>query len=252
MNIAICLYGQPRLYEKGYTNIRKFIELNHKHSFDFFFHTWYDENMVGQYYTPSSWSNATKEALEIKKNTINNLLMLFKPKDYIFEPPIIFDTTPYINTYMYSIDTNINNKNINNVISSMYSRKKVSSLLENYVKTQNNNYNFIISIRFDFLNELNFLIEDMKCNVINCRNTSPRLFIIDNLIITNYDLFIKYSNTYSNLLLIMNNTENKKYLDDIGCGFAIVNETLVTANLKLYYNNLHEILFMNNKIPNFC
>jgi hypothetical protein len=252
MNIAFCLYGQPRLYEEGYANIKKFVDLNNKHSFDFFFHTWYDEKMVGQYYTPSLWSNASKDALKIKKNTMNDLLTLFKPKDYVFEEPITFDITPYVNTYMYSVDTVVNNRNINNIISSLYSRKQVAKLLENHVNTKNMNYDFIISIRFDFLNELNFLIEDMQKNVINCRNVSPRLFIADNLIITNYELFIKYSSTYSNLLLIMNNYKSKEYLDHVGCGFQIVNETLVTANLKLYYDDLYNVIYFNNKIPNFC
>jgi hypothetical protein len=251
MKIAVCLYGQPRLYEQGYVNIKRFVDLNNKHSFDFFFHTWYDEKSVGQYYTPSSWSNASKDALEIKKNTINDLLTLFNPKDYIFEAPITFDTSEYKNTYMYSIDTIVNNKNINNVISSMYSKQQVAKILENYVNEQNINYDFIISIRFDFLNEINFLIEDMKKNVINCRNVRPRLFVVDHLIITNYELFIKYSNAYSNLLLIMQNAKDKQYLENIGCGFAMVHETIVTANLKLYYDNLYDILYLNDKIPDF-
>ena len=251
MKIAVCLYGQPRLYEQGYANIKKFVNLNNKHSFDFFFHTWYDEKMVGQYYTPSLWSNASKSALEIKKNTMNDLLSLFKPKKYIFESPIIFDISEYKNTYMYSIDTNVNNKNINNVVSSIYSKQQVAKILENHVNEQNINYDFIISIRFDFLNEINFLIEDMQKNVINCRNTSPRFFVIDNLIITNYELFIKYSNAYSNLLLIMNNSEHKDYLDRIGCGFAMVNETIVTANLKIYYDNLYDVLYLHDTIPDF-
>lgn len=251
MNIAVCLYGQPRLYEQGCANIQKFVDLNSKHSFDFFFHTWFDEKSVGQYYSCSPWRNISKDDLKINKNTLSDLLALFKPKDYIFEPPITFDITPYINTLMYSIDTNHNNQNINNTISSLYSRQEVAKLLENHVNTQNIVYDFIISIRFDFLNELNFLIEDMQKTVINSRNVSPRLFIVDNLIITNYELFIKYSSTYSNLLLIMNNAKIKEYLDLIGCGFQMVNETLLTANLKLYYEDLYKVVYLNNKIPNF-
>jgi hypothetical protein len=71
------------------------------------------------------------------------------------------------------------------------------------------------------------------------------------MIITNYELFLQYSNTYKNLDKILENINYKKYLDDIKCGYQFVVETLVTGNLLIYYENLHEIIYLNNKIPNF-
>ena len=207
--------------------------------------------MIGQYYQCAPWRNISKDELEIKEDIINNLINLYEPKEYLYESPKIFDTSLYNNTKMFLLSSDINKKNINNTISSLYSRYQVSTLLKKYIDNQNIIYDFIISIRFDFLNELNFTIEDLKKNVINCMNVNPRLYIAYNLIITNYDLFIKYSSTYLNLLKIMNNIKDKEYLEQIGNGFAIVNESLVTGNLKLYYNNLHEIIYLNNKIPNF-
>jgi hypothetical protein len=249
MKIAVCLHGQPRLYEKGYENIKKFTELNNTHFFDFFFHTWYDEKLVGQYYECSPWRNILKNELEIKQNTIKDLLYLFKPKEFNYETPITFDLNPYVNTLMYSQSDNIHRKSLNNTISNIYSKYQVSKLLEEYVNKNNTHYDFIISIRFDFLNELNFLIEDMKENVINCMNVSPRLYISDFLIITNQELFFKYSNTYINLLLSMNSHLNKEYLDSVGCGFGMCPESIVTSNVNLYYKNLYNVIFLNNKIP---
>ena len=37
MKIAICLFGQPRLYETGYRNLKGLIDNNKEHEFDFFF-----------------------------------------------------------------------------------------------------------------------------------------------------------------------------------------------------------------------
>jgi hypothetical protein len=76
------------------------------------------------------------------------------------------------------------------------------------------------------------------------------MYIADNLIITNYDLFLIYSNTYLNLLEIMTIT-NIEFRESIGYGWGLIAESLVTSNLRLYYDNLYEIIYMNNKIPNF-
>jgi hypothetical protein len=254
--IAICLYGQPRLYKNGYNTIKEFINMNKKHTFDIFFHTWYDENLVGEYYKCGPWRNIPKNELLIESDVINNLINLYKPKDYEYETPIDFDLDIYSKTKMYLSDSKTNQDNINNTLSCMYSKYKVSKILEKYVNDNNVTYDNVISIRFDFLNKMNFLIEDMKHNVINCMdvnnmNVKPRLYIPYNLIVTNYDLFIKYSSVYSNLLKIMDNDEIQEYIDSIGCGFRVVNESLLTANLKLYFDNLYEIIYYNNKIPNF-
>jgi hypothetical protein len=251
MKIAICLYGQPRLYEKGYINIKNFIDLNNTHSFDSFFHTWYDDNMIGQYYQCAPWRNISKAELEIKSDTIDNLINLYEPKEYMYESPKIFDTSIYNNTDMFLSSSDAIKQNINNTISSIYSKYQVSNLLKKYVDNKSIIYDFIISIRFDFLNELIFTIEDLKKDVINCMNVYPRLYIVDNLIITNYDLFMKVSNTYLNLLQIMNNNKIKEYFKQISETYVVINESLITANLKLYYNDLHKIIYMNSKIPNF-
>jgi hypothetical protein len=119
---------------------------------------------------------------------------------------------------MFNESSKILQTNANNTISCIYSKYQVSRLLEDWVNENSENYNFVISIRFDFLNKLNFKIEELLNNKINVMNTSPRLYISDNCVIANYELFLKYSKTYINLEKILINTDLKIYLDNIKCG----------------------------------
>lgn len=94
-------------------------------------------------------------------------------------------------------------------------------------------------------------MKEMLNNKINVMNVSPRLYISDNCIITNYVNFIQYSNTYENLDKILENIDFKIYLDNIKCGYNFISEALVTANLLVYYSDLYSIIYLHNKIPNF-
>jgi hypothetical protein len=251
MKIAICLYGQPRLYKEGYSVIKDFMEHNDDCVFDFFFHTWYSESLVGQHYQCAPWRNIKQEDLLIKENTITNLIDLYKPKKFMYEPPKIFDANNYINSEIYINSSEIFKQNANNTLSALYSRNCVSCLLQSYVDNIEK-YDIVISIRFDFLNKLNFKLKTMQNNKINVMNVLPRLYIADNMVITNFDNFIKYSNAFNNLDKIFVNIEYKKYLEDIQCGYNFINESLTTANLLIYYNDLRDVICMNSYVPNFC
>ncbi len=251
MKIAICFYGQPRLYKQGYNIIKEFIDYNNEHSFDIFFHTWYDEKLVGQYYQCAPWRNIPENELLIETNLIDNLIELYKPKKYLYESPKDFDISHIKCSKMYKDSSNDLKTNANNTLSCIYSKYMVFKILEDYVNNTNEKYNLCISIRFDFLNKLNFKIEEMLNSKINVMNVSPRLYIADNCVITNYDLFMQYSSTYINLDKILENTNWKIYLDNIKCGYNFIGETLVTANLLIYYLDLHSVIYLHNKIPNF-
>lgn len=250
MKIAICLYGQPRLYKEGYDVIKDFMEYNDDCVFDLFFHTWYSENLVGQYYKCAPWRNINQQDLLIQANTIPNLIDLYKPKKFMYEPPKIFDAN-YINSQVYLNSSEIFKQNANNTLSALYSRQCVSCLLQNYSDNVGEKYDIVISIRFDFLNKLNFKLNTMKNNKINGMNVLPRLYLADHIVITDFDNFIKYSNAFNNLDKIFINLEYKKYLEDIQCGYNFINESFTTANLLIYYNNLQDIIHMNSDIPNF-
>lgn len=127
----------------------------------------------------------------------------------------------------------------------------VSQLMREYVHETGKKYDYVISIRFDFLNKLNFKIDEMSIDKINVMDVYPRLYISDNFVVTNYDLFIKYSNTYPNLKQILKNVHYEYYLNSIRCGYGFVNETLVTANLLIYFERLDHIIHLHSKIPDF-
>jgi hypothetical protein len=251
MKVAICLYGQPRLYEEGYNVIKDFMEHNDDCVFDFFFHTWYSESLVGQYYQCAPWRNIKQEDLLIKKNTIAKLVDLYKPKKCMYEPPKIFDKNHYINSKIYVNSSEILKQNANNTLSALYSRQCVSDLLQSYSDNVEEKYDIVISIRFDFLNKLNFKLNTMKNNKINVMNVFPRLYLADHIVISDFDNFIKYSNAFNNLDKIFIKLEYKKYLEDVKCGYNFINESLTTANLLIYYNDLRDVIHMNSSIPNF-
>jgi hypothetical protein len=251
MKIAICFYGQPRLFKQGFEIIKNFIDCNNEHSFDIFFHTWYDKNLVGQHYQCSPWRNIPQSQLLIDNNLIDNLIELYKPKKYLYESPITFDLTNIKNSKMYNESSDVIKTCTNNTISCIYSKYQVSKLLQDYITETDEKYEIVISIRFDILKKLDFKIEEMLNQKINTMNVLSRLYISDHIIITNYELFLQYSNTYENLDNILENINYKKYLDDIKCGYQFVVETLVTANLLIYHSNLYDIIYLNDKIPCF-
>jgi hypothetical protein len=258
MKVAICIHGQPRLYKNGFDNINEFCELNKNCMFDFFFHTWYSSDLVGSYYECSTWRNINKYDLLITENTIDDLIELYKPKKFLYEKPKLFEIDNLKNTLMYKLSeitkpSTLYYNNLHSVISNIYSKYKVSELLNEYVKDNQVNYDIVISIRFDFLNKINInLLNDIKLDKLNSmKNCDNRLYISDHLVISNYDIFTKYSSTYINIDKIVNNKELIDYLNYVNCGHNICPETLMTANMYLYYKDLYDIVYYNSKIINY-
>jgi hypothetical protein len=251
MNVSICIYGQPRLYKNGHSTIKEFIERNSEHNFDFFFHTWFDANKVGEYYQCAPWRPIPQSDLLIEESVVDKLKELYQPRKYSCDAPKIFDLTDVENRKMFVKSDETLKKNANNTMSCIYSKYAVSKLMQEYVNETDKKYDYVISIRFDFLNKLDFKIEEMLIDRINVMNVHPRLYIPDNFVVTNYDLFLKYSNAYPNLNQILQNEDWEDYLNRIHCGYNFVNETLVTANLLMYFNRLDNIIHMHGKIPNF-
>lgn len=253
MKIAICLYGQPRIYNSGYETIKKLVELNSEHEFHFFFHTWYDENMIGQYYSFSNYREINKNDLLIQPNVIENLIKLYSPKSYNYESPKQFDISEIIHEPMYKNASASFKPHINNVISNIYSKFAVSQLLKKYCDSNNYIYDLCISIRFDFLNKINLKITPLTVNFdrINIYNTYPRVYIADAFVISNYELFMKYSSAYENLKMIFKTHGLKPYLDYIGCGYGLCIETILTANICLYFKDISQVVCFNSHIPNF-
>lgn len=249
MKIAWCLYGQPRNFEDGYNNINKFInnENNKKHKFDFYLHCWFDKKFVNKYYT-HSYRNISLNDLLITANTDTRILELYKPIDFIFEEPKIFNSE-YLKDTIVDINTHnqIIKNNYSNVLSSLYSKYKVCEILNKHIH-DTNNYDLIISTRFDYLNEFIIDIETLdksKLNII-CLDES-RIIINDSFIITNLAIFNKYSNTINNLHKLINNKYIIDKCNNYSKSVEFVPENILLMNLLYYYDNSIENIIMYRK-----
>jgi hypothetical protein len=236
MKVAWCLYGQPRLYNKGFENISKFINKYNDIEFEFFIHCWWDKSDVGDYYK-HSYRNPSSEELLIRSNTDIDIINLYQPKKYLFEKSRFFKTNFINNSLMESYTKDYERLNYNNALSNLYSKYKVNDLLQNYINNNNVKYDLVISTRFDYLNDIIFDIKNVtfdKFYIVN--NNESRLVINDSFIITNNNFFNIYSKTFINLNDIINNSEiMPKTLDLIHC-FNFVPETILISNL--IYNNI--------------
>lgn len=251
MKIAWCLYGQPRLYDQGYINIKNFIDKHPNVDFDFFFHCWFNESEVGNYYSVAWYRNLSKEETLIKPNTDTELIKLYNPKSYIFEESKIFDVS-FIQNSLIDIYTPSRDKtNYNNYLSNLYSKYRVNYLLQNYINDHNLSYDLVISTRFDYLNEIIVDIENINTEKINIAGyDKSRIILNDSIIITNTKLFNIYSQTYNNLCNIINNTE--LLTDNNSQPFlSLVPECILGLNLIYNKINITDIIEQREDIHNF-
>ena len=230
MKIAWCLFGQPRLYKNGFINILNFINKYPDIQFDFFFHCWFDEKEIGNYYD-HSYRNPSRDELLIKPNTDIELLNLYKPKKYLFEKSKTFNTNPIQNSKIHQSTKAHEQKNYNNVLSNFYSKYTVNNLLQEYINNNNEKYDLVISTRFDYLNNIVVDIKNINQNKLNIVHTNEqRIILNDSYIITNPNLFDIYSKAFINLSNIINNidilNEGTKYETT-----NFVPESLLTLNL---------------------
>lgn len=156
IKVAYCFYGQPRLIHRGYRNVNALIERFDKtHTFDFFFHVWYDPQLVGQCYTSSNYRNIPKDELVIQNNTMDELVKLYSPKKCEVECPHQFELPDeFANSNIMKRTTGKQIQNVNNTLSNLYSKYKTNEILNTYCAETGANYTLVISSRFDFLNTI--------------------------------------------------------------------------------------------------
>ena len=130
MKIALCLSGQPRNYELGYQELKKwFLD---KYDIDVYLHAWkYTSNIeTGHNFTASKTYSFTEQDYQ-------NLLELYKPKSWIFQYPIPFDDTDIRGVPL--------NYKLSNILSAAYSIRTCFNLLNNF----DTKYDLVIRTRFD-------------------------------------------------------------------------------------------------------
>jgi hypothetical protein len=130
MKVAICISGQPRNYERGYSELKTwFLD---KYDCDIYLHTWEDTSstMSGGH----NFSN-TKE-YEFTKDDYNKITDLYNPVVSHLQNPIPFDTTGVQGHLGYKL---------HNILSGYYSTYAAYKLLKN----SGNQYDLVIRTRFD-------------------------------------------------------------------------------------------------------
>jgi hypothetical protein len=239
MNVAICLYGQPRKYLQGYQNLMNFISENTDCKFDFFFHTWYSPTEM--FYKASPWRKISTSELTIDKDIIQKLIDLYKPIAFKYDEPIEVDKKhgKYCDI-----------ANINNTMSQIYSRTQVRNI---FSQSKTKDYTFVVMCRFDFIKPLKIRLTNLTPNKLYFSNMHlPRLIIPDNLIIMDEPIFLKLFDIYDNMDNLVNNAELEKQMTINGEKLTYTMEALLFANLLYHYDNFKNIISPTHLIPNFC
>jgi hypothetical protein len=258
MKVAFCLYGQPRMLEEGYKYIQAFMNNNKDIEFDFFYHTWYIEPTDGKtiYYDGAPWRNTPSNELIIKKNVINRINELYKPKAGYYENPRYFDNSIVSPSLIYEKTINTCSEkvinNISNTLSCIYTCQKVRDILFDSIKKNNIKYDFVISSRFDFLNNVNINLYTLDSSKLYTSSMhSPRDIIAGaNFYISNVDIFLNFFNMYNNIDVLKNNESMFNEMIFFKEVLIINVEQLITANYLYYYKNFDNII-KTNLISNF-
>lgn len=87
MKFALMLYGQPRFITKAYEfGWKKIIDTYNP---DVYIHTWFDNSWINKSLPHYTLEKSVSD--NITYETLNNIVNLYKPKCFIYEPPPDFD-----------------------------------------------------------------------------------------------------------------------------------------------------------------
>ena len=242
-NVAVCFYGQPRLLEEGFKYIHAFMNNNSDCIFDIFYHTWYTTDESVKEYDAAQWRNTPKSELTINKDSIDIINRLYKPTAGYYESPRKFDNfldPSLINTN--TVKSSLIN-NISNTLSCLYSCQQVRNVLSEYIDKTQIKYDFVVSTRFDFLNNISLHIRDLDPLKLYSHDIGSRYYIAGaNFYISDVSRFLNFFNTFDNLPNIKDNAElfNKLRLHNEKLTINV--EELITANYLYYYNDLNTIV----------
>ena len=154
MKVALCISGQPRNYREAFPFI--YNHIIQPNSADVFFHTWFDPD--NRYMEKQHLDRGNCEAPE---NTIQELVALYTPKDYLVEKPKEFKNPSLVisekrieyckgmNKHKNMSDEECRAHMVKQHTSMYYSFFKAVELKENYANQHGIHYDFVIRLRFD-------------------------------------------------------------------------------------------------------
>ncbi len=170
MKIAICLSGQPRFLDIGFHFLQRYlINPNIQHEIDFFIHSWYDSDEVGNFFDSAQESQKSMVG-KISVDSDKLLINYYKPKKFIIEPQKNFDK------YTKKLKTSTNAKQ-NILCSLFYSMYMANNLKKDYEIQNNFIYDIVLRTRTDIV-YFNEIIFDNYIN--NLNNISvPKKYFLD-------------------------------------------------------------------------
>ena len=136
MKVAVCLSGQPRKFAIGHQYLASSLI---DHDVDYFFHLWYDPGEELKMY-----STAQQPIVDVAyKDMDQEILELYKPRDYLFEKQIDFPTDEELDL---NHGRRTKTRQPSSIFQSMlYSRYKSGQLMSKYI----NNYDIVVWTRTD-------------------------------------------------------------------------------------------------------
>ena len=245
MRVAICLFGQPRNYKKGYEVLTQFLTQQKDVTADFFYHAWTLE--PGRIYPTSPHRNISITNLIYNKNTIAELNQLYKPIAHLYETqktdftPQRFETTlAYKNTVSPK-----KKENMNNVLSQMYSRSAVHNLLNQHILSTNTYYTTVIMTRFDYGGALNFKLSnlDLSYTYVAGKNYPQRCILPDTFIMAPQAIFLDWFAIYENMDRVLNTSDVYARAKKYGELIEINPEEIILAHYLFYNAGLERVKY---------
>lgn len=244
MKVAYCLYGQPRLAQRGHDNIAAF--LRHQNvSVDFYIHVWHDPEKTHFDSSPFRAISATE--LQIDKDTIQFLLEAYRPVSCLIERPRTLSVPGIQKSIMFQNSDDITRTNLNNALSQMYSKQRVRDLLS----PKAHEYDLVIASRFDFVNPIRLdltTLEKDKLHVADFR--LPQAIFPDNLVVCNPDMFLRMFNAYADLERIMNDQALHHKMQRYGEQAVLITENILFASFLKHFSVEKDVIF-TPQIPDF-
>lgn len=135
MKIALCISGQPRNVQKGYSQFIQPNFLAHNEC-DVFIHTWWNSNQVGKKFINAGNHVASDP---VGEDDLALIIKLYNPVTMHFEPQIDFDTSDYVDNIYPGVKPFSS-------LSQKYSSMRVHELR----RESGREYDAVVRLRFDF------------------------------------------------------------------------------------------------------
>lgn len=236
MKIAVCISGQPRNYEQGYSELKKwFLD---KYDCDVYIHAWKD--LESEFKTSHPF--ARSKTHKFTEQDYQNILNLYQPKDYYFQPPIVFDVN--------DIRGHLLGYKLNDLLSAGYSRQAAFDLVEE----SGIEYDLVIRTRFDlqftnyispeclFLKDLS-LLDPNKLNAFSYAQHEDRKSEVDDLFAVSSQKIARIYADYFSFMLsyIYVNPDYVTWLEDLVvnpdpiCAESLLKYHLITNEVEIAY-----------------